>query len=128
MLLSLSRSLYCINCTVQQSTLANDFPCIESFPSDGLFKQFLMVSALSSLGANGRHGNNRPGWFDATQTENIIFMNTIYAPDAAVCSEHKVCGLCFQPGQGQGGHHMEISFLQALFLDIVGHQELAFDN
>lgn len=94
---SLSHSLYCINCTVQHSTLANDVPCIESFPADGLFKQFLMVSALSSSGANGRHENNRPGWFDANETENFIYMNTMYTPDAAVRSEHKVYSLCFQP-------------------------------
>lgn len=76
--LSLSHSLYCINCTVQHSTLANDVACIESFPSDGLFKQFLMVSAPSSLGANGRPENIRPGWFDANETENVIYMNHLH--------------------------------------------------
>lgn len=43
---SLSHSIYCINCIVQQSRLVNYVLCIESFSSNGLFKQFLMVSSL----------------------------------------------------------------------------------
>lgn len=52
----------------------------------------------------------------------------IYTPGAAVHGEYKEYSLCSQTVQGRGGRHMEMSFLQALFLYTVGSQELVSGN
>ena len=90
---------------------------------------------MSYLGANGSGETNGPGRFDATETVNVIYMNVkdvrnyIDTPGAAADNEYKECSLCSQPVQGRGGQHMEMSFLQALFLsNIVGSLELASGN
>ncbi len=90
---------------------------------------------MSYLGTNGRAEYNGPGRFDATETENVIYMNVkdvrkyIYSPGEAVDNEYIECSLYSQPVQGRGGQHMEMSFLQALFLsNIEGSLELVSGN
>lgn len=90
---------------------------------------------MSYFGANGRAENNGSGSFDVTETENVIYMDVkdvkkyIYTPGEAVDNDYIECSLYSQPVQGQGGQHMEMSFLQALFpSNIEGSLELVSGN
>ena len=133
---SLSYRLY----TVHQTRLANYVPRIGSFL---LFFFKLLIQAvprgsfaLSYLGANGREENNGPARFDATETENVIYMNVkdarnyVWATGAAAHNEYIEWSLYSQPVQGQGGQRMEMSLLEAFFFssNIVGSLELVSGN